>query len=121
VLAGITGRSRVKGDDGKTQDPVYTVLDMVIRPQPWATRSIVEVDNAPLRLAMAAALEEQLPEIAASLRDDGRLTLMQWENPQVQAYLVQQQSRAAFQAQAIGQAVSAADALKFLLSSNVVP
>jgi cytochrome c-type biogenesis protein CcsB len=57
TLTTITGRAKLDG-----QDPLYTVLDIVFRPEQYVDRPLIRVRNIPLRMRIANLAKDQPAE-----------------------------------------------------------
>jgi cytochrome c-type biogenesis protein CcsB len=85
-LTTITGKSRL---DGK--DPLFTVLDMAIRPSVYASKNIIRIRAIPLRKDL-----QKLPGLSLEegrrILEEGTVSLNFLLTPQVQSYLVDLQN-----------------------------
>lgn len=98
--------------DGR--DPLFTLLDMMFRPEHWRTRNIVKIKNVPVRQDLSAALAHLSPGERARILKQGTISLELWEQPSTQQAVQKIASTAAFKLDALRQVESAAMTLKEL-------
>lgn len=95
TVAAITGRSRF--DD---QEPIFTMLDMWMRPELWIDRPVIKIKHAPLIQDL-----ERMPGIAPadleSLKNGGRVSLRFWRDAKTTAFLREITSQAAHKIDAV--------------------
>lgn len=108
MLSEIYGRSSIGGSD-----PVYTVLDMVFRPEQYVSANVIKVKNAPLRADLSQLDSLDMTE-RLRIRREGRVSLALLMRPEVGQFLQQQQSTAVFKAKAIDDLVRGASNLQGL-------
>lgn len=113
AMSEMTGRSTVDG-----QRAVYTVLDIMFRPDAYRNREIIHIKNAPLRRDFSGAkfLDEARRQ---RIIQTGMMSFAEFADGQMQKYLSDQGAEAAFKQQAVQQVMVAAGRMNLLLQPDL--
>ncbi|MFT3786101.1 MAG: cytochrome c biogenesis protein CcsA [Tepidisphaeraceae bacterium] len=108
-LGVITGRSKYEG-----QEPIFTILDMAVRPEHYVDRNIIKVKSVPLRQDLAAIIAPTDPKEAERVRVQGLISLAFWKQLEHNGKLAEIQNGGVFKSQAIGEVADAVSTLEAL-------